>query len=496
MLSGVQCLEGLYKHSGASRPMVKDGWHLIPHTPQPKQQRFLDLECREALYGGAGGGGKSDCLLMDGFRFAHIPTYSAIYFRRKLTDAALSGAIMERAIEWFPREYWDAKHSRFVFPCRNGYSKIQFAYLSSDIDRFRYASAEFHRIYFDELTHFTELQYSFLFTRLRRTVGCDIPLAVRSGTNPGGPGEEWVYKRFLDEKSKRKDTAFVPAKVSDNKFINAKEYGATLGATDERTRRQILDGEWMVPDTGRLYPIDDGNIIDELPDGFGQYGVTYGLGIDLGSSQQDPNTTFVVGAIQEHDSNLYVLKTHAHAGASIKRIAEVIDEIEKAYGPMQIVVDEGGLGGYITEELRSRYSIGAEAAKKTDKLGARRALVGKIEDRLVRVISKDCQGLLIEARMLRWNDTGTDNNPKQRNHYTDAFLYMSRLLMPELAEPKKPVYARGSAEYYAEAERRMLENDEQQQQKRKSNIDAIDQNSNDWNDDWFDGSKLDAIDEY
>src|SRR5258707_13468937 len=35
-----------------------------PHWPWPKQAAFLSLPHREALYGGAAGGGKSDALLM------------------------------------------------------------------------------------------------------------------------------------------------------------------------------------------------------------------------------------------------------------------------------------------------------------------------------------------------------------------------------------------------------------------------------------------------
>ncbi len=36
----------------------------IPHVPTPHQAAFLLLDCLEAFYGGAGGGGKSDALLM------------------------------------------------------------------------------------------------------------------------------------------------------------------------------------------------------------------------------------------------------------------------------------------------------------------------------------------------------------------------------------------------------------------------------------------------
>ncbi len=41
--------------------VLKNRW--IPHTPTPKQMYFLLLDCREAFFGGAAGGGKSDALL-------------------------------------------------------------------------------------------------------------------------------------------------------------------------------------------------------------------------------------------------------------------------------------------------------------------------------------------------------------------------------------------------------------------------------------------------
>jgi hypothetical protein len=34
----------------------------IPHVPTPKQTVFMNLTCREAFFGGAAGGGKSDAL--------------------------------------------------------------------------------------------------------------------------------------------------------------------------------------------------------------------------------------------------------------------------------------------------------------------------------------------------------------------------------------------------------------------------------------------------
>lgn len=75
----------------------------VPHDPTPRQAAFLMLDCLEAFYGGAGGGGKSDALLMAALYYADIPGYNALIVRRSLADLAMPGALMDRAHEWLDR---------------------------------------------------------------------------------------------------------------------------------------------------------------------------------------------------------------------------------------------------------------------------------------------------------------------------------------------------------------------------------------------------------
>src|SRR5271155_3345788 len=69
----------------------------IPHTPTPRQAAFLLLDCLEAFYGGSGGGGKSDALLMAALQFADVPGYNSLIIRRNFADLALPNALMDRA---------------------------------------------------------------------------------------------------------------------------------------------------------------------------------------------------------------------------------------------------------------------------------------------------------------------------------------------------------------------------------------------------------------
>ena len=57
-------------------------WHrdirgiYVPHDPHPPQEAFLWLDCFEAFYGGAAGGGKSDALLMAALAYVDVPGYA------------------------------------------------------------------------------------------------------------------------------------------------------------------------------------------------------------------------------------------------------------------------------------------------------------------------------------------------------------------------------------------------------------------------------------
>src|SRR3989337_968646 len=72
----------------------------IPHRPTPKQSAFLILPHREAFYGGAAGGGKSDALLMGALQYVDVPGYAALILRRTFTDLAKAEALIPRSLEW------------------------------------------------------------------------------------------------------------------------------------------------------------------------------------------------------------------------------------------------------------------------------------------------------------------------------------------------------------------------------------------------------------
>lgn len=107
----------------------------------------------------------------------------------------------------------------------------------------------------DELTQHTLRRYSYLFSRIRKPQNgllADVPLRMRSFTNPGGRGHGWVYNRFVDPKTRRPGAVFVPAKLQDNPSLDAVEYAKSLTHVDPITRAQLLAGDWNAVAGGRF----------------------------------------------------------------------------------------------------------------------------------------------------------------------------------------------------------------------------------------------------
>ena len=237
--------------------ILENPW--IPHDPTPKQAEFLLMPDLEMLYGGSAGGGKSDALLMAALQYVDVPSYAAILFRRTYTDLALPGALMDRAHEWLQGTgaHWSERNKTWTFPSG---ATLSFGYLESENDKYRYQSAEFQFIGFDELTQFTEAQYRYLFSRLRRLEGSSIPLRMRAASNPGGVGHEWVKQRFIVG-----DKPFIPASLDDNPHIDREEYIKSLIHLDPITREQLLKGDWTARETGNKFKREWFEIVDSYP---------------------------------------------------------------------------------------------------------------------------------------------------------------------------------------------------------------------------------------
>jgi len=198
----------------------------IPHEGQ--QTLFhLSYDIFELLYGGEAGGGKTAALTSESLRQVNSPNYRAIIFRR--TNDELEQIKIE-ARKMFPAAggIYRESDNTGIFPSG---ARVWLRYMQYEIDRLKYQGREFQFIGFDEVTHFTEAQYTYLFSRCR-TTDPSLRCYVRSSAMPGGPGHKWVKDRFIDK---------VPASPSRRpvpKFF----WGGRVSETDEWEEIEVPQG--------------------------------------------------------------------------------------------------------------------------------------------------------------------------------------------------------------------------------------------------------------
>jgi hypothetical protein len=409
----------------------------IPHKPSPKQALFLSLRCREALYGGSAGCGKSDALLMGAAQGINIKTYSAILFRRTYADLKLSGALMDRARSWWSATpaRWNDNEKTFTFPSG---SRIGFGYLDSEKDLQRYQSADFQYIGFDEQSQFTGAQVTYMFSRLRRTTDfpASFPLRLRGASNPGGighkflvgrygiptdraiaPGSQPIVTRYPDGRVQR---VFVPAHAADNPGLDWADYELSLAELTEIRRKQLRDGLWIQESTGLVYhAAANADFVDRLPDGQ-QW--TYVLGVDIGATN---NCAFAIYALSPWLPEIYLLATMEPEGLNTPRdVAQYVKRLDETYHFERIVGDHGGLGKGYLEEMRRWFEIPIINAEKNDKRGYIELYNGALENRMVRVVRPACATWIDQTSHLLWKDERRlEEMPKMPNHSCDAALY-------------------------------------------------------------------------
>lgn len=216
-----------------------------------RQAAFINAEADEVLFGGAAGGGKSMAQMIDALIYAvRYPGSRQLILRRTFPE--LEKSLIRVAQSMYPRSIFKYNGTKYFGEFVNG-SRIDFGHCHAEDDVYKYQSAEYDVIRFDELTHFTEHMYRYLLSRVRGTNG--YPKMVKSSTNPGGVGHAWVKARFIDigepdvpHKIGDGTRLYLPAKIDDNSFLMQADPGYVnrLKSLPPREKRALLKGDWDI----------------------------------------------------------------------------------------------------------------------------------------------------------------------------------------------------------------------------------------------------------
>jgi len=334
----------------------------IKAVPTPKQAALMLYNGREAFYGGAAGGGKSMGLLMCALQYVDQPDYSALLLRRTFTMLNQSNGLIPMSKEWLMETdaKWSEMERRWVFP--NG-AMLSFGYLESENDKYQYQGAQHQFVGFDELTQFTESQYEYLFSRLRRLKDSVVPIRMRSTSNPGGVGHEWVRQKFVKQ-PKSLDRIFIPAGLADNPYLDQAEYILALKELDPVTQAQLLNGDWDVRQGGDIFKREWLRYYDEIPGDLER--VVQGWDLAITQRTTGDYTAGVTLGVKE--GKWYVLdifRSHVDFPTALR----IIKSKAEQFNPEAIAIESNSYQLAVVQELRRSTSLPVvPQIAKTDKV--------------------------------------------------------------------------------------------------------------------------------
>ena len=225
--------------------------------------------------------------------------------------------------------------------------------------------------------------------------------------------------------------------------------------TDAIIRREWF-GEWAYDDKALVFAYKpEVNGFAELPKlTWPNSTWEHVIGVDLGFDDAD---AISVLAWSEERPEAYLVEELVTPKQTISDLGKQLKAMDKKYKPQAIVMDTGGLGKKITEELQPRFEIGLEAADKMRKNEHIELLNDAI--RTKRFFARPNGRFAQDARVMEW-DFSIPEKPKiaksSHSDIGDSVLYSFIKCLNWLHTPKETVeIVTGSREWYIDQEKRM-----------------------------------------
>lgn len=197
-------------------------------------------------------------------------------------------------------------------------------------------------------------------------------------------------------------------------------------------------GMWTWSHDSMVYRYTPDNIVKALPE---RRDWIHVLGVDLGF---DDDTALQVVTSSPAHPQAYAHHGWKAKGLNIGDVANKIREYQRRYTFSKIVMDSGGIGKMVVEELAVRHGLPVEAAEKKDKLGAIELLNADLHEKRLMVLENE--PVLSEWAVLQWDEKRKGEDSRYPNHCSDATLYAYRESLQWAWRPKPVLPKEGTPE--------------------------------------------------
>jgi len=331
------------------------------HDKQKEALSYLaiDNECRQLLYGGSAGSGKSflGCDWQIKRRLKY-PGTRGLIGRAELKKLRLStlATFFELCTKYnlIAGKHFTYNGQDHVINWYNGSQIIlmDLADMPSDPDFGRFGSLEITDYFVDEASEVTEKCINILNSRVRYKLINDNP----KGLLTCNPHKGWLYREFFDAQrngSIRKDRRFIQALPTDNPHISP-VYIESLQMLPDIDRKRLLEGDWDYDETkDRLYEYDDLLRCFRPSTTLGDKFITADI-----ARMGDDRTVIIVW------NNLHAEKFVVLKHKPINEVVDTINDLIKNHSVRlsNVLVDEDGIGGGCKDYLHCKGFLNGSKA--------------------------------------------------------------------------------------------------------------------------------------
>lgn len=205
--------------------------------------------------------------------------------------------------------------------------------------------------------------------------------------------DKWSHHHWTlyDNEPLRAQLAALPQPTSPEEMVAAecKRRGLSL---DSPSIQRHFFGQWANDSSNLVFRWDP----EENDYAVAPADLSYVVGIDLGYNDAD-----AVAVLGYNDHGVWLVEERVKRKQGITDLASTIADVDRRYKPQAMVVDAGGLGKKIVEELSGRYALPVKAAEKAEKY----AHIELLNDAMRTGMFKAKRGSLFvqDSQLLEWD---------------------------------------------------------------------------------------------